>query len=420
MTTDRAWIAPIDVEAMEQLAHEREEFHWNTNDGERLRSLNYRYMKADTFNDPKSIEGRGLQIEAATATVAARPLHKFFNWGERPESDALIEWDAPHQICEKLDGTLMFPAEFEDGSVTWCTRAGRTEIADTLKAMIPEEALTRAATLVRAHDGTALTPCFEHTCAENRIVIGYKQARLTLLALRERESGRYLTREEITREAQRAPIGTGADDAVQIAIGLEGPRITVDDIAATVAEIEAGTGYEGVVIVFDDGLRVKIKTREYIELHTLRTYAESEKQMLRCVLEAREDALWQIMPQRSHAPIKAYMNEVRTGIERNTREVAEAVEALSRTHAQRKTFAQAWEKQEQHGIRRAMGFRARKAWEEHDESATTARRMRADARDLLITMVLRKCSSNTKIEKEVRPVIGQQPWRNPLYELEEG
>lgn len=52
-------------------------------------------------------ECRGLIFCAETHKVISRRLHKFFNIGELPETQAeLIDITRPHIILEKMDGYL--------------------------------------------------------------------------------------------------------------------------------------------------------------------------------------------------------------------------------------------------------------------------------------------------------------------------
>ena len=413
MRTERMWEAePLDIELVRQWASEREEFRVRRNAGGRLESYDYTYLTSETFAGTMGRrEMRGLQIESATQAIAARPLHKFFNWGERPEEDAACDWSAPHYVCEKRDGTLMFPAELSDGTVIWCTRAGRTDMAAELEAMIPAEARARAEALVRGADGTALTPCFEHTCPENRIVVGYSQARLTLLAVRERVSGRYLTRAELVEIA--AALGRDADDPVQITGGIRGDAETIEDPLETVRAVRARTGEEGVVIAFESGHRIKVKTEEYIALHHIRSDLESERRMLECALDANEDSLCQILPPEATGAVRAWCGEVRARTMGTAREVADAVQRLSTAHGERKAFAQAWTGAESNGMRRAAGFQARGAWE---------RRRNAEeaAHETLVGIMRRKLGSSSKVTNEVRPAIGIERWTSPMAKLEVG
>ena len=413
MRTGRMWEAePLDIEQVRQWASEREEFRVRRNAGGRLESYDYTYLTSETFAVTMGLrEMRGLQIESATQAIAARPLHKFFNWGERPEEDAACDWGAPHYVCEKRDGTLMFPAELSDGTIIWCTRAGRTDMAKELEAMIPPEALARAAALVRAPDGTALTPCFEHTCPGNRIVIGYDRARLTLLAVRERVSGRYLTRDELVDIA--AALGRDPDDAVQVTGGIRGDAEVIASPAQAVTAVRKRKGEEGVVIAFESGHRIKVKTEEYIALHHIRSDLDSERRMLQCALDANEDTLCQILPAEASAPVRAWCGEVRARIAHTAKSVAGDVERLSAEHTERKAFALAWTEAEDDGMRRPAGFRARTAWE-RGRSAEDA------ARETLIGLARRKAGSASRVAEAVRPGIGIEPWTSPMAKLEVG
>ena len=102
-----------------------------------LASLDYTYATRDSWTDPLLRECRGLLYDEPTGAVAARPLHKFFNWGEEEAVDRGLDFAEPHEVAEKRDGTLFYPAERSDGTVLWCTRAGETDLAKALAADLP-------------------------------------------------------------------------------------------------------------------------------------------------------------------------------------------------------------------------------------------------------------------------------------------
>jgi RNA ligase len=91
-------------------------------------AIDYVYSTADTFDNPMRIECRGLKFNA-DGRILARPLHKFFNVNERPETQAgLLDFGKPHVVMDKLDGSMIHPA-IVHGEVVFMTRMGRTDVA---------------------------------------------------------------------------------------------------------------------------------------------------------------------------------------------------------------------------------------------------------------------------------------------------
>lgn len=70
----------------------------------------YNYTHACQYSrawTPTTMAARGLILEESTSEVVARPFEKFFNVDERPETAAgLLPWDEPHEVSEKMDGSL--------------------------------------------------------------------------------------------------------------------------------------------------------------------------------------------------------------------------------------------------------------------------------------------------------------------------
>jgi RNA ligase len=159
--------------------------------------INYVVAMADTFDmtGPDDLGGalrrecRGLKFYP-DGSIAARPLHKFHNIGERDETQPhLIDLNKPHVIMEKRDGSMLHPMMVE-GDVRWMTKMGITEVA------------LQAEEFVRKHEKynnfatwcikNGLTPIFEWTSPSNKIVVSYEKDELTLLAVRENVCGGYL------------------------------------------------------------------------------------------------------------------------------------------------------------------------------------------------------------------------------------
>ncbi len=405
---------PVNRKDVDALVSEREEFHWYPTAGGRLLSANYTFLLSTSFDRAVARECRGIAYDTGTGALAARPLHKFFNWGERPEEDMGLDWAAPHTVCEKLDGTLMFPAVLADGEILWCTRAGRTGMAKALQAMLPAHVWRRAEALTLI-DGVPCTPCFEHTSPANRIVLGYDRPRLSLLAVRERESGRYLTSAEVEKACGAAGIGAGTASDLGTAGGLLGDRRTVDPAAPErfVESVWERKGEEGVVIAFESGHRVKVKTAEYAALHHVRSHIESERIVLGLVLDNNEDILFQVIPPEAGGTVRQYADGVRSAMRARASEIARKVECLSRETDTRKAFAQRWMEAEPEPLRRAVGFQARDGLERSLEVLHATE-------EALARMVAKRCTREKTVAGEVRPALGLPEWKNPLFALEIG
>ena len=121
-----------------------------------------------------------------------------------------------------------------------------------------------------------ITPIFEFTAPDNRIVVKYEDSALTLLALRHTITGAYLDRSEVEAAARALNVG---------AVRLWDARA---DLIETVRALK---GAEGVVVRFADGLWVKIKGEEYALMHKAKDAISREKNVLAVLLDGIADDL---------------------------------------------------------------------------------------------------------------------------------
>jgi RNA ligase len=203
---------------------------------------------------------RGLITDEA-GTVIARPFRKFFNLEEHEREGSVlpsINWNQDFYVSEKLDGSLGILYLSHDGPA-FATRG----------SFVSEQAIE--ATDIWRGRYAAFDPLpgktylFEIVYPANRIVLDYGALRdVILLDVMDIESGHGAPRQLIEAEAER--------------IGCPVVQHVADVDAAALASYETGeTHREGIVVRFDDGLRIKIKLAEYKRLHRLLTGINARK-----------------------------------------------------------------------------------------------------------------------------------------------
>lgn len=198
----------------------------------------------DGLWDDVSVLARGLVLDHAARVVRATPFPKFFNYGER---GAAIP-DEPFEVYEKLDGSLAIV--FHDGQRWRVVTKGAFDSAQAQWA--------RAWLSLRSMDALAVgtTYLFEAIYPENRIVVRYDTAGLSLLAAYD-EFG-----DELDRNALAA-----------VAAGLSCPLVTTHSLASLRDVIELAAALdrtrEGFVIRFTSGLRLKLKGAAYRRIHAM-------------------------------------------------------------------------------------------------------------------------------------------------------
>ena len=374
-----------------------------------LVSCDYRWMATGMWDDPRLRECRGLLFDATTGEVAARPFHKFHNFGEVPETDRLLDLSAPHEVQDKHDGTLFYPAECSDGEVLWCTRAGRTELAERLERSLPAPLLrTLERELLRSEAGVPSTPLFEHTSPWNRIVLAHAEDRVTLLAVRDRSDGRYWTREELEHASERVRDAHQDDPATTHPFSLVHEHGRVRDLQTIAEEVREREGEEGIVVAFRNGHRLKMKARTYLVRHRLRDDLRFEHRVLEAVCRGPVDDLTPLLADDAREALEAY----REAVHRDARAVAERVCQRVERHraASRKEYALAVRAEELPGLEQALSFVVRD-WQERGERSRGADPGDRDrVRGEVLETIARQCGRSARMEQRVRALLPTARW----------
>lgn len=205
---------------------------------------------AARWNDVERI-CRGLIVHVPTATVAALPFEKFFNLNETPQTRLEALPPGPVEVTSKFDGSLGILYRAPDGPAV-ATRGSFGGV----------QAVWATAHLRTRYDLTDLpadvTLLFEIIYPENRIVLDYGDMEaLVLIGARRLDGYDY-------PHADLAAIATHYGFPL---VALE-PAASVHDLLPLLAE---SRGVEGWVVRFPGGLRVKVKTADYLRLHRLRS-----------------------------------------------------------------------------------------------------------------------------------------------------
>lgn len=261
--------------------------------------IDYNFALADSFDDPMRLECRGIKF-AADGSILARPLHKFFNIGEREATQAdALDFTQPHTITEKMDGSMIHPA-IVDGALVFMTRMGRTDHAIKAERHITED----VEMVCRAMDAHGLTPIFEWTAPDNRIVVRYPDSRLTLLAVRHKNTGDYYQRGDMEGWSQDMGIALVPQYDPAHATGPE-----FVDFARTV------TGIEGFVIRFADGTWVKAKGEDYVLKHKAKESVLQEKNVLALIIRGELDDVIPLLDPADQLEVTEYQVKVMLGVE---------------------------------------------------------------------------------------------------------
>ena len=268
----------------------REEFVHAIREGYSV--IDYNFARADSFDDPVRLECRGIKF-APDGRILARPLAKFFNVGERPDTQPhQLDFDQPHVVMEKMDGSMIHPA-FVEGRLRFMTRMGCTDHAAKAERHLTED--------IRewCYANPDLTPIFEWTAPDNRIVVPYVDSKLTLLAVRELQSGHYLSRYDL--------------EGVALQLGVAAVPLHTAG-ADFLAHARAVRGMEGFVVRFANGLWVKVKGEDYVLKHKAKESVLQEKNVLALVLRGELDDVLPLLEPGDRQAVEAYRDSVLRGV----------------------------------------------------------------------------------------------------------
>lgn len=273
--------------------------------------IDYVYTLADSFDHPARLECRGLKFSADGA-ILARPLHKFFNINERPDTQAgIIDFSKPHIVMEKMDGSMIHPA-IVDGEVVLMTRMGHTDVAKKAERHLTPDMRQACSTLLM----WGWTPIFEWTAPDNRIIVRYEDSKLTLLTIRDTVTGYYAT--PAFSESWAAEMGVSLVTAHDLnhPTGLE--------FAAYARTV---MGMEGFVVQFEDGIWIKAKGEDYVMKHRAKDSILQEKNLLTLILAGGLDDVLPLLDDGDASAAALYADELHVGIAKTAAGLEEIVGA---------------------------------------------------------------------------------------------
>jgi RNA ligase len=266
------------------------------------------------FNHRAAIrrECRGIVFNTATGDIVSRPFHKFFNAGEREDVALhLIDIDRPHQILEKLDGSMLRPL-YLSGGFRWGTKMGITDVGMLAEDYVARKEAEgdRSYRHIAAYcEGEGKTPLFEFCSRRSRIVVDYPVETMVLLAIRDNITGAYMKRWEVRSLA--GTFGCPVVDTVDVD-GVQIPDVIafiagVSDLDTFMETTRASEEGEGQIIVFDDGHCVKIKSDKYVRVHRAKDMMRSEMRLLDLFFNDELDDLLATIDQADQNRVHAYL-----------------------------------------------------------------------------------------------------------------
>lgn len=252
--------------------------------GDTYRVFSYRLASYSDFLLPGALECRGHtfrlnQSHVDTADykylpeLVSLPMEKFFNVGENPMTMDL-DWSTFAFAEDKRDGSLISTVKTDHGFIlkSKTSLSSQQALAAGRLMLSPKYAELHKAVLRLVSQG--FTVNMEYTAPDNQIVLGYKEAELRVLNVRENSTGLYapLAKTTIPNEFW---------------VDVYYPEVNEDWIAKARTEV----GIEGYVLWFVGGFKAKLKTDWYSNLHLQKEQVSNPRRLFESVLMEQSDDL---------------------------------------------------------------------------------------------------------------------------------
>jgi len=369
----------------------KEEFIVAERDG--FKVMNYLVQFETTFEDPNEVgiteqeksfrlvrrELRGIIFDDKTGDILRRPFNKFFNLNEKPETRSEnIDISQPHVILQKLDGSMIVPFYVNDKMI-FGTKMGATDQSAQVEEFLKDQPNYHE--FCKDLITLGMSPIFEYTSPTNRIVINYKDTRLTLIAIRDMHTGVYTLYHDMIKVADKY--------GIPVVKALPGG---IGNMEKFVAETRSLTGEEGYVIRFP-ALQFKMKADEYVLKHKVKDSISQEKNLVELIFTDKIDDVYAVLDKDDAEKVHKYADSVLHTVSNIVTQVNQIVaEQKPLLNNEKKRFA--LEVVPLHKEYAGILF---SVWDGRD------------AREAIVKQVLNNCSTQTKVNS-VRQFLGPLVW----------
>lgn len=271
-------------------------------------------------------ECRGLVFDKSGSLINRR-FHKFFNVNEREETrHEAIDWNQPHHILEKLDGSMVSPCLLPSGVVRWMTKMGVTDVSMEAEVFVALNKKYQDFAIRAIADG--VTPIFEWCSNKNRIVLDFPEDQLILTAARNNVDGDYTPYDRLCEIAERYDI------PVVKAWG----NLQIEKMGTLIDIVRQQEDTEGVVVRFRDGHMVKVKSDWYVRIHKVKALLGQERDVVSMILNNQLDDILPVLPKEDIDKIEQFKSKLLTQLKIMSNNLSSFVYQY-RSNFDRKTFA---------------------------------------------------------------------------------
>ena len=233
--------------------------------------------------DPIVRECRGLVLEKGTWDLVAKAFDRFFNLTEIPEEDEKFVWDGA-VATEKHDGTLILVYNyrghtmintrqtFGNGVANSCGKTWRELVVEAMGDLV----FTEISEQILLRETLVFELCGPH----NRIVREYPKPELHLI-------GRFIGPDEVhIRDGAPLDLCPVHSFNVMSQSFLKGEVSLLEEMAPT---------HEGFVVRDKNGMRLKVKTETYYQMHKFLGQT-SDRNLVYWILRGEQHCLLDVFP----------------------------------------------------------------------------------------------------------------------------
>jgi RNA ligase len=240
------------------------------------------YMFADskTFDSPELLECRGSAFDAS-GNIVSRPLHKFFNVGEREnlQIENILHRNDIVAVYDKLDGSMIATAYFNNQLHFRSKKSFTSDVVKLTNEFLNLQEnfhIKKFAEKIASENFTAI---FELTHPLARIVVNQEIAQLRLLHVRDNITGEYV----LLKEKHHIHSYINEYD---IPCVKQVKFNSINDVIESLKEMKDREGY---IIQFSNGDMVKLKCPWYLRMHRAITFLRERDIAILAINEELDD-----------------------------------------------------------------------------------------------------------------------------------
>lgn len=238
---------------------------------------------------PEAKEMRGIMFEvsdldiekAEFVDILARPMKKFFNWGENPFSTFPINQEDILSVYDKADGSIVTSYLDGDGVIRFKSRFSiSSEQAINATNLLYTDKFKETLDILTDLHSYGFCADLEYVSPNNSIVLNYREDDLIFHNSRNMETGELkFFKEEITPLIE--------DSSFKLLFSNEE---TIESTWNKLIDLKSElTGVEGYVVNLTGGRRIKVKTNWYSYLHQVKDSVNSSRHLWKNVMEGNAD-----------------------------------------------------------------------------------------------------------------------------------